>query len=153
MDTEDRVQDLVGLFFAERLDRKLAMPVLPVPCRPRVARPVVDEKEHACAWQLVDEAIEQSLRFVVDPLKILEDEHQGLDSALPQKQSLHAIQQRRRRWAGSSRPQSASFAAASTSHKSAGSAARGWGPGREAFPPPSRERREKRRLAPGGNSS
>src|SRR5262249_14437297 len=53
---------------------------------------VIDEEHEARGGQALNEAVEQSLGLVVDPVQILEDHHEGLDLASPQQQALDGIE-------------------------------------------------------------
>jgi hypothetical protein len=48
-----------------------------------VFRTVIDEEEEPGSRKTIDQAVEEGLRLVVDPVKILEGNQQGLDLALP----------------------------------------------------------------------
>src|SRR5262249_10924196 len=57
-----------------------------------VLRAIADQEEEPCGWQTIDEMIEQGLGPGIDPLKVLEDQAQGLDLALAQEQALDSLQ-------------------------------------------------------------
>jgi hypothetical protein len=87
-----------------------------------VTRSIVDQKEYACTGQMVDEAIQQGLGLVVDPVQILKDDDEGWIRLSRSKSSWTACSNRRRRCGGSSRSHPVSSISASKSHSSAGSA-------------------------------
>ena len=57
-----------------------------------ILRTIVDEHEHTRRRQSFDQRVDQRLSFGVDPVQVLEHDHDRLVLALTQKQTLHAVQ-------------------------------------------------------------
>ena len=53
---------------------------------------VVDEQEEPGGGQALDEAIQEDLGLDVDPVQVVEEQHERLDVALPEQQTLHGVQ-------------------------------------------------------------
>ena len=63
-------------------------------CPPRRAgtRAVVHEQEQPGGTEALDQAVQQRLGLAVDPVEVLEDQHERLLARLPEKQALHAVE-------------------------------------------------------------
>jgi hypothetical protein len=57
-----------------------------------IFRPVVDEQEHPCGGETLDEPVEQSLGLAIDPVEILEHHEQRLLLTLPEQQVFDSVQ-------------------------------------------------------------
>ena len=53
---------------------------------------VVDQEEQAGSGQALHQAIEERLSLGIDPMEVLEHQHQGLHLALPQEQAFEGVQ-------------------------------------------------------------
>ncbi len=53
---------------------------------------VVHEQQQARRSQALDQAVEQRLRLAVDPVKVLEDQEEGVLSRFPQQQPPHGVE-------------------------------------------------------------
>ena len=57
-----------------------------------VFRPIADDQEDARGRQTLDQGIEKGLGLGVDPLQILEDDHERLDLALAQQEAADDVE-------------------------------------------------------------
>ena len=57
-----------------------------------VLRPVVDEEKKSCGRQALDQAVQECLRFGIDPVEVLEDHEQGLQLALAEREALDGVE-------------------------------------------------------------
>src|SRR5690349_10652506 len=57
-----------------------------------VLRPVVDEKQDRRGREVLDQMVEKGLRLGVDPVQILEDDHERLHLTLPEQQAATGVQ-------------------------------------------------------------
>jgi hypothetical protein len=52
---------------------------------------IIDQQQQAGRGQALDQAVQQGLRFGVDPVQILKDQQQGLRLALAQQDALQGV--------------------------------------------------------------
>src|SRR5713226_374635 len=57
-----------------------------------VLRPVVDEEKESCSGQTLDQAVQERLRFGIDPVEVLEDHEQRLQLALAEQEALDGVE-------------------------------------------------------------
>ena len=88
---EDGVQQRLGARAGELVDAELGVVGLVRPGVP-VARPVVDEQEHAGRGQARHQRVEEGLRLGVDPVQVLERHEERLDLALAEQEALDGFQ-------------------------------------------------------------
>src|SRR5262245_37547240 len=84
-------QQLLGTLRRQGIDPELEVVGL-APPPVLVLGSVVGEEQDTGRRQTVHEAVEQRLGLGVDPVKVLEDQQQGLDLALPEEQALDRVQ-------------------------------------------------------------
>src|SRR4030095_13171920 len=87
---EQRVQQLLVAFRRQRVDAELTVVALPAPEMP-VLGAVIDEQKQTRGWHTLDEAVQERMSLTTDPLKVLEENEQGLDVALANQQALDRI--------------------------------------------------------------
>jgi hypothetical protein len=85
------LKELVGAGGSQRIDAELAVIGLAIPAVAEF-RAVAYEQEQLRRRQAVHEAVQERLRHAVDPVQVLEDQHQRLHLALPQNQAAQAIE-------------------------------------------------------------
>jgi hypothetical protein len=88
---EEAVEQLASAHRGQRVDPQLPVIGLRSP-GVLVLGSVVHEHEYACRRQAVEERVDERLGLGVDPMEILEDEHDGLRLALAEEQSLDAFE-------------------------------------------------------------
>jgi hypothetical protein len=57
-----------------------------------VLRSVVDEQQEARVRQALHQGVEQRLSLAIDPVKVLAQDHEGLDLGLPEQQPLDPVE-------------------------------------------------------------
>ena len=88
---EQARQQIVRALRRQRVDAEL--PVVGLAAPPvLVFGAVVGEQQQPGRRQALDEAVEQGLGLGVDPVQVLDEQHERLDLALPQQQPLHGVQ-------------------------------------------------------------
>src|SRR5215467_11520192 len=90
-DTEKSVQQFSGSLGGEGLEPQPNVVRLAAP-RVLVLGTVVHEQQQPCGTQAVYETVEYRLRFAIDPVQILEHEHQRLHLALTNQETFQCIQ-------------------------------------------------------------
>jgi hypothetical protein len=89
--TQEGLEKVLGALGAQGVKPELGVVGLAPPAVP-VLGPVVDEQEHLGGGQTLDEGIEEDLGFGVDPMQVLNEQHERLDLALPEQQVLDGVQ-------------------------------------------------------------
>ena len=84
-------REVVGALGRQRVDPELPIVGLAAPAV-LVLGTVVDQQQEPGSGQTLDQAVEQRLGLGVDPVQVLEQHQKRLHLALPEQQTLHAIQ-------------------------------------------------------------
>ena len=84
-------KQLAGALGCESVQTKLSVVRLAPPSM-LVLRPVVDQEKKSCGRQAFDQAVQERLRFGIDPVQILEDHEQGLHLALAEQEALDGVE-------------------------------------------------------------
>ena len=84
-------EQLVGALGREGIQTELGVVGLAPPAM-LVLRPVVDQEKKSCGRQALDQAVQERLRFGVDPVEIFEDHEQGLQLALAEQETLDGVE-------------------------------------------------------------
>jgi len=88
---EQGVEQGLGALEGQGIDLELPVVGLAPPAV-AVLRAVVHEEEHAGRGQALQQAVEQRLGLGVDPVQVLEQDHERLHLALAQEQALDAVE-------------------------------------------------------------
>src|SRR5204863_1380732 len=88
---DEGIEECRGTFGGERIDPQLRV-VAPAAPGVLVLGAIVDEQQDARRRQALDEVVEKRLGLAVDPVQILEEQHDRLDLALAKHDVLDGIE-------------------------------------------------------------
>jgi len=89
--TKQRFEKFLGARRRQGVEAQLPVVGLAAP-EVLVLRPVVDEYQHRCRRQALDELLQHVLRLAVDPVQILEDHDEWLHVTLAEQQMFHSVE-------------------------------------------------------------
>ena len=87
-------QHLIGIVMAESVKPQRLRVGLVTPTK-LILRPEVDQQQQPRIGHLLDQQIEERLALVVQPMQILDDQHQGLSRGLGQQNANHSVERAR----------------------------------------------------------
>src|SRR5262249_11551335 len=87
---QEGMEELDRTLGRERVEPQLTVVGLASPAM-LVLGPVVGQEEQLSRWQALDQAVEQSLRFGVDPLQVFDEQQERLNPALVQQETLDRV--------------------------------------------------------------
>ena len=86
-----RPRELLGALGGQRVDAELPVVALPAPAV-LILGSVVHQEQETRGREALHQAVQEGLRFSIDPVQVLEHDQEWLDLALPQEQPLYAFE-------------------------------------------------------------